>query len=336
MRITDIPKDEQILFVCEKQSQMRNIHRGVTLALPHHEFVSYLCFNSLSASRYVMPKDMKISSAPIVMDPLLTRKNENNLIFHVVEGKLKKFFNLNPIGPYLKSTKHIVFACDCDDRGAGMFRDLMMMEIGVDPLTRHFPALLRDMEDPETIRNAIMAGENTLNEGFRTMACSYEAKRFFTYNWAVNALMLFDHPAKESGNPENKFVSKYALLTLYHMREVEQEEIGNLMRWMRDNPGTGKYHDQYAHIGSPTSYDAIITSLVQQGYLSTEDGRKHEITENGRKFLSMLHPDCHDPDIAYRISQWGEDWPNSRPKMEKYIRTYFGKQKRYLSRIKES
>lgn len=49
----------------------------------------------------------------------------------------------------------------------------------------------------------------------------------------------------------------------------------------------------------------------------------------GAVTLSHLHPDCQDMDLPGRMNEWQNQWPASRGKIERYLRTFFGKQLRF-------
>ena len=52
----------------------------------------------------------------------------------------------------------------------------------------------------------------------------------------------------------------------------------------------------------------------------------------GRAFLEKLHPDCEDPDLPFRLSEWQHDPATGHAKAQRYLRTWFGKQKRFMNR----
>lgn len=56
------------------------------------------------------------------------------------------------------------------------------------------------------------------------------------------------------------------------------------------------------------------------------------LTAQGEAFLSALHPDCEDADLPFRLRQWEASWPVSRPSVERYLRTFFGKAARFTPR----
>lgn len=53
------------------------------------------------------------------------------------------------------------------------------------------------------------------------------------------------------------------------------------------------------------------------------------ISARGQALLESLHPDCEDPDLPYRLDTWVRDGEASLPAMDRYIRTFFGKQLRF-------
>jgi hypothetical protein len=57
------------------------------------------------------------------------------------------------------------------------------------------------------------------------------------------------------------------------------------------------------------------------------------LSENGRKFLQALHPDCQDFDLPFRLQEW-QKLPSeeARKKIDKYLLTWFGRQKRFLDK----
>lgn len=61
--------------------------------------------------------------------------------------------------------------------------------------------------------------------------------------------------------------------------------------------------------------------------------RTLSIAPLGESLLDALHPDCEDRDLPFRFKEWG-DMPESESaeKVDRYIRTFFGKMKRYADR----
>jgi hypothetical protein len=47
--------------------------------------------------------------------------------------------------------------------------------------------------------------------------------------------------------------------------------------------------------------------------------------------LNRLHPDCEDPDLPFRLHAWCEAGAAAKPAIDRYIKTFFGKQKRFMA-----
>ncbi|MCY1418116.1 hypothetical protein D9M71_336650 [compost metagenome] len=61
-----------------------------------------------------------------------------------------------------------------------------------------------------------------------------------------------------------------------------------------------------------------------------EENNHISLSPRGTAFLELLHPDCADPDLPARLEAWQRDWPSAKEKMHRYLRTFFGKQVRYM------
>lgn len=132
---------------------------------------------------------------------------------------------------------------------------------------------------------------------------------------------------------------------LYALRRRGTVDFEEVCRWAREWKGTGKYQT------GTTDWLRMYPSSITAPYLGarlTLNGRfdynlvaerfgpgstKVRLTDNGERFLSALHPDCEDPDMPFRVHEWclmPREEANQR--MDRYIRTFFGKQKRFMSR----
>ena len=168
-----------------------------------------------------------------------------------------------------------------------------------------------------------------------------ECKQVFHFNWSLNALPIFGDVLRHVGITENAFISKFQVLLLHALAERGPMSEGEIVFMMRYWKGSGKWGKRGEDVfGSPASRDAIMRQILEKGLLSAlpinKEGVRSRIavSEIGRAFLSHLHPDSYDPDLGFRLAEWGKTWPASRPAMERYIRTYFGKQKRFFSKSK--
>lgn len=113
--------------------------------------------------------------------------------------------------------------------------------------------------------------------------------------------------------------------------------IGMMARWS----GTGRYTQKHqvpgAHrvsLGSPASMHKIIENLGMAGLLdghqeSEQEPALWQISERGLALIDRLHPDCEDPDLPFRLDAWAAAGYASMPAIDRYVRTFFGKQLRF-------
>lgn len=91
--------------------------------------------------------------------------------------------------------------------------------------------------------------------------------------------------------------------------------------------------DGRSPMGSPMSRAAVVSWLQKSGCLEVHGQGRAErllLSDRGRRLASLMHKDCHDPHLSKRLATWGETWPASKPAIDRYVRTFFGKQKRFL------
>lgn len=141
---------------------------------------------------------------------------------------------------------------------------------------------------------------------------------------------------KQQSFPSPELESEKNILPLAHHLKNEGFAVGEeLLDTAKEWHNTVKHKQppmyREASLGSPASQRAIIDTLVKNGLLNEND--KHvAISEKGQLFLSNLHPECYDPDLPFRLQMWCEDWDNSMPKIDRYLRTFFGRQKRFFGK----
>ena len=106
---------------------------------------------------------------------------------------------------------------------------------------------------------------------------------------------------------------------------------------MQEWAGTGRYRHEAGFgpwgLGGPASRLQIMKDLGRAGLADTANPRRIAVTDLGLRFLDMLHPDSEDRDLPFRLHAWTflpEDVAG--PKVDRYLRTFFGKQIRHLAR----
>lgn len=171
---------------------------------------------------------------------------------------------------------------------------------------------------------------------------------YFTYNFNVNSLAIFGAALEKIGI-ENMMMSKNMLLLLYWMREnpFPLSEGRLIAEGMYKWKGTGKYaFDKSLKLGNPASRAQIIENLKKVGLIEAfkKTGYRSYSSENqlvtydvyylspqGHEFLKLLHKDCNDADLPFRLRDWkNQDFDTVKPKIDRYLKTFFGKQKRKM------
>lgn len=324
--------DQIVVLVCEKRAQY-----DLTLAAFQAEFPDIRFYGIVTHSfgphtfGQKLPRDMPISAVPRISEPVWNVTNQRVWL----DDELQEGMDAQAL---LRRADIIVCATDADREGAHAFRNLTRHYLDDPDDLLDFPVILPMALDPKTIRGEIRANRSTADTGHQKVVARGDAKRFFDYNWAINAIPLFSPLLAGVGVPqENRWMSKYALQLLIELRRLNREMTeGDLIKVMHTWKGTGKHSLPYSEFGSPASRATIVEQLIRMGLLervNPEDwSKRYVVSEAGRRFLDMLHPRCRDVDLPFRIHNWGQDWPASRPAVETYIRTFFGRQRRYSAK----
>ena len=254
----------------------------------------------------------------------------------------------------VQEAKHFVYAADLHSSSAHSYLRFLQYAGVSDALSKTDVYLLHSLDDKTLKTTLSLGGTVELREHLEQLGRRGEVKRYFEWNWNHNALVVLRQPLTAMGLPSDVVVSKYELQLLYFLaknpdqpRDFDIDSSrsasphiplqpfwteGGIFRAMTSWKGSGKY--EKAQLGSATSRDALISHLREKGFLAhTPNGRRLRITEQGYAFLNLLHPDCEDLDLPARIDNWMEQGlETSQGAIDRYIRSYFGKQIRFYSK----
>ncbi|WP_126223446.1 hypothetical protein [Burkholderia ambifaria] len=230
----------------------------------------------------------------------------------------------------------IVCACDPDHTGTVAF-DVLMRQVFGDERARDCPALMLQAFDEAAIERAL-ADLRPFGQACSASLAYGRVKRYFDWNWNVNGLAILGEAQRRvgvaAGAPP---LSKYALQLLYALRHRPPQTDGTVVGLMQAWPGTGRYTAQpgsgFPRMGSPASRLPIIDNLGKAGLLDwREVSGRHalSVSERGHALLGRLHPGCEDADLPFRLHAWCEQGEDSKPAIDRYIKTFFGKQKRFM------
>lgn len=160
-------------------------------------------------------------------------------------------------------------------------------------------------------------------------------KRLFDWTWNINSAIVLGDAVRAAGGSSVHILSKNMLLALYVLRAMENEtgvRDGDFFLRLQSHPGSGRFPP--STVGSPASRQPIVENLAAMNLI---DRRRQDqaptvaLTPAGRRLLDgLLHKDCFDPDQPARLEAWMTDGDAAVPKVERYLRTFFGKQKRFL------
>ena len=149
-------------------------------------------------------------------------------------------------------------------------------------------------------------------------------KKYFDYWWNTNSSLVFSESMNHAGLKCNPILTKYELMTMVLLSRYDKPvSAWDLLTDMSAWKGTGKYNG-VTRIGSVVSSSQIIRQLISRGFANDIGQLTLVISDEGRKFLSMLHPKTFDPDLGCRIANWKET--RDIESVKRYIRTVFGKQ----------
>ncbi|WP_454914443.1 hypothetical protein [Variovorax gossypii] len=317
---------ERIVFIIDKPSFARalaphlsarwptsRIHAITTLRLGLYEF------------RY--PRGLSFNAFPYIAEPSWKPRQQASSPAWLIDDGVATRIESSPADS-LRDATTIIFAGDPDPSGAVAYHVLLSQCLGPDAAVLARPALHLTGLDETSIARSLDAISSTADTWFVESLNAGMARRFFDFNFNVNAFVFLGAPLRDAGVVDDHFtMSKYSLQLLHGLRgrpTMSEAQVVDLMhRW----PGTGRYPP--SELGSPVSRADIVLGLRDSGLLVADDKRGLKLGERGQAFLSRLHPDCQDADLPARMRQWEAEWPSSRPSVERYLRTFFGKQKRF-------
>jgi hypothetical protein len=216
-----------------------------------------------------------------------------------------------------------------------------------DDRARECPALLLCSSlDQPTVQKAFSELKPFGEACGRSLEYGY-IKRYFDWNWNVNALAVLGDAARRAEVPSDAPpLSKYSLQLLYAMRKAAPMSERAVFDLTDCWPGTGRYTYTEAQrrprFGSMASRIQIVENLVVAGLLEQAATARscplgtHELwpttfvlSARGQALLGLLHPDCEDADLPFRLDAWCDQGPAAKPAIDRYIKTFFGKQLRF-------
>lgn len=321
-----------IIIVVEKPQMARNLAPHARAHWPTERIItlSVIPYGNIT---FAYPRGQALRDYPRLDQPVTKIASWDKLHPQSIdaEGKPSPCEMTDAI---FQNAETIVSACDPDHTGALAFATLIESQFqSLD--AREFPFLFLFSIDDESIKSAF-SGMTGFKVTCRRLLEQGRVKRYFDWNWNANALVILGATARAVGVAQDAPpLSKYSLQLLYLLCDAPEglrpiEIIFQMTNWR----GTGRYVAGGVSLGSPVSFGQILENLLAARLISkTADKQKQcQITPLGRTLLSKLHKDCRDADLPFRIQAWCElDYADAKPSIDRYLNTFFGKQKRFLA-----
>lgn len=286
---------------------------------PQDAYVVHMLLTGPARMQFVRGKPM--SAYPLIAEPRFTLNENVRYAAHPVATYAKGLQDTIAV-TNLPAVHRIVYAVDPDHSGIWAFRTALSLWFGDDAAHAPHEAWLLTGLDERSVKAALGAKTTTAAlEKSYDYACT---KRYFEYQWTNNGHAVL--ALNGIGAP-----SKFGLQLLYFLRQQaallsEGQLVACMERWC----GTGKY--PCGEMGSPASRASLLEQLRILGFVvHTKNGVA--LSDQGNTLLARLHPGYEDLDLPLRLDQWcTQGLAASKPSIDKYIRTVFGKQLRFAAR----
>lgn len=344
------------LIVTEKAMMSHRLIPFVLKKWPKEEIV-FIETMGITGIRFKYPRDIPYSDFPHVREPEFKNVDYNELYFndpaapyfHFCSGHTidkngtptRSKFTQEEVKKLLHEAEHIVCAVDPDERGFFSFHLYLNQFCPQRVSEEHEALFISGGLSDECIQRYLDYPITTNADKIKALLEKAQIKRYFEYNYNLNAMAIFRKPFDLAfGAGKQLQMSKYELQCLYYLSEQPGATLNEdilAFNMERRWKGTGKYtHDTKIELGSPSSRRNIVGNLNEVGAFCFSDDKKMVAVSNkGLRFLSMLHPDTRDPDLPYRIKKWqDEGLESAKGKIDRYLKTFFGKQKRFNNKIK--
>lgn len=190
--------------------------------------------------------------------------------------------------------------------------------------------------DQKSIERALLGGSLADDAIISRLVSRGRARYYFNYQFALNSLAVLGPATGETG--AGRWVSKYQLQLLYAFGKQAPASQGDWIGRMHQWEGTGRYSDREVGcgLGSMISRASIVEQVMAHGWTQTLPvgigGKSPLVTISpaGEAMIERLHPGCEDADLPFRLDAWaGRGLDATKAEIDRYILTFFGRQKRF-------
>lgn len=331
--------DLPVFIVDTTPARYRHLIQGLADGLGQDRF-HLISLQNFGLYDFKYPHGLTFAALPFVAEPeWKAREWAHPVVYQGARGQHAALAAVTP-GDVLAGASEVICACSPDPTGAHAFHVLLSQSLGDQAAQAPHRWLPLMSMSPRGIAEAFAVGTTTHDPAWQALLRRAEAKRFFEYNFNVNSLMLFGKALRALGVEAPGFLmSKWMLQVLYWF-ECDQKKgpftAAQALLHMEDWSGWVPHAPKPFRgvLGSPASRYQILENLLAVGLLQCDDKRLYSISKLGSDFIVSIHTSCQDMDLPWRLPAWESTWPESRPKIERYLRTFFGRQKRFRSPLK--
>lgn len=319
---------QTIVFMVEKPDVATHLAPYLRAKFKDAKIYTLSLLSVIGTFDFDFPRGLTFRDIPYLREPKW--KYPSNREFKPVQEILADGIVRLDLSPkdVLEIADKIVFVTDPDPASTLGFHLMISEFLGHERTKDEYDAIILISLAPSDLERAVNNPHSTKDDWYKRLLKIGTAKKYFDYNYNTNSLVIFGELLRGLGVDTNQYIlSKYSLQVLYDLKMRGPKNYHAYYLLMGQWVGTGKY--PLTKIGSIESRHAILEGLIQNNLVSRDDQQQISITNTGSRFLSLLHPDCHDADLPLRIEKWITDWDSSREKIERYLNTFFGKQKRF-------
>lgn len=324
---------KNIVFLVESRNGSERLKQLLTQHQDSHN-LQFIQTTAIGLYHFKYPKEIKLSDLPCSFEPQWQPRKENKLLKLTTAPYTIKQHEFVPIGLTISETLQqadIIVLTEYHDTSSihSMHKILEAHPHQAEVLL--LPDSVPKQKDMDSIFNGT-AQRLQDNEELKQLHEQSKVKEYFDYNFNIHSAYILGQCLTVAGiNHPNYVMSKNSLLTLHYIRTKRTISMPDLLMVFQENwKGTGKY--AVTSLGSIVSRTEILFTLIEAGLL-TKLHNDLELSDKGHAFLNMLHPDCCDLDLPQRIEQWMILGSTAYPKIDKYVRTFFGKQMRFFNKL---
>lgn len=277
------------------------------------------------------PRGLSFNDYPLIAEPIY---KPGEILFSRAKSVNNQAVRIHFDSLDIHAYDEILYAADPDHSGAISFYLIMEHYFGKEIWeTRDFQSIRLLALDELSIEKAFKSRKSFAAD-FQNAISYGLVKRYFDWHWNVNSQVILSETLRRAGvlSSGNPVISKYGVQLLYFIQDHPGLSEGNLFRSMNNWVGTGKYTVSH-NFGSVASRYSIVCQLLQLGLIcnTADKPSRISIADVGLRFIELLHKDMRDADLPSRLHVWcAEGLEVSRSKIDRYIMTYFGKQKKFM------